>query len=100
MGYGHARERGKIAARSQIERLFADLPGHCGIVTVLDGHPATLAWLGSVNGHRARSLGVGHFGQTGSIKELYRYYGIDTNALVAAVEAVTSGRPLRYLKAI
>ena len=47
-----ARERGLVHARSHIERLLADLPPHCGIVTVLDGHPATLAWLGAVHGHR------------------------------------------------
>ena len=49
-----ARERGLVHARSHIERLFADLPGNCCIVSVLDGHPATLAWLGAVNGHRVR----------------------------------------------
>ena len=43
-----ARERGLVHARSHIERLLADVPPHCGIVTVLDGHPATLAWLGAV----------------------------------------------------
>ena len=37
-----ARERGLVHARSHIERLLADVPPHCGIVTVLDGHPATL----------------------------------------------------------
>src|SRR5213078_2562064 len=39
-----ARERGLVHARSHIERLFADLPPNCALVTVLDGHPATLAW--------------------------------------------------------
>src|SRR3569623_103068 len=53
-----ARERGLVHARSHIERLLADVPPHCGIVTVLDGHPATLAWLGAVQGNRTRSLGV------------------------------------------
>ena len=43
-----ARERGLVHARSHIERLLAEGPSHCGIVTVLDGHPATLAWLGAV----------------------------------------------------
>ena len=45
-----ARERGLVHARSHIEKLMADIPSHCGIVTVLDGHPATLAWLGAVRG--------------------------------------------------
>jgi pyruvate dehydrogenase E1 component len=94
-----ARERGLIHARSHIERLFAGLPRHCGIVTVLDGHPATLGWLGAVHGHRVRPLGVEHFGQTGSIDELYRQYGIDANAIIAAAQMIAPGRPMRYLGA-
>jgi pyruvate dehydrogenase E1 component len=95
-----ARERGLVHARSHIERLLDDVPPHAGIVTVLDSHPATLAWLGAVNGHRTRSLGVEHFGQTGSLAELYRHYGIDANAIVAAAQAIAPGRPIRYLKAL
>jgi pyruvate dehydrogenase E1 component len=93
-----AREAGRTQASCHIERLLAPVPSHCGIVTVLDGHPATLAWLGSVQGHRVRSLGVEHFGQTGSIPDLYRHYGIDTAAIVAAAEALTPGRPIRHLR--
>jgi pyruvate dehydrogenase E1 component len=94
-----ARERGLVHARSHIERLLAGVPNHCGIVTVLDGHPATLAWLGAVHGHRVRPLGVEHFGQTGTIADLYRHYGIDADAIVAAAAALTSGRPIRHLTA-
>ncbi|MFL5080160.1 MAG: transketolase [Microvirga sp.] len=95
-----ARERGLVHARSHIERLLTDLPPHCGIVTVLDGHPATLAWLGAVGGHRTRSLGVEHFGQTGTIAELYRHYGIDAQGIVAAAEMIAPGRPIRHLRAL
>jgi pyruvate dehydrogenase E1 component len=95
-----ARERGVAHARSHAERLFADVPPHCGIVTVIDGHPATLAWLGGVGGHRVRSLGVEHFGQTGSIPDLYRHHGIDANAIVAAAEGIAPGRPIRHLRAL
>jgi pyruvate dehydrogenase E1 component len=95
-----ARERGLVHARSHIERLLADVPPHCGIVTVLDGHPATLAWLGAVGGHRVRPLGVEHFGQTGSLADLYRHYGIDANAIVSAAQAIAPGRPIRHLKAL
>jgi len=94
-----ARERGLVHARSHIERLFSGLPRHCGIVSLIDGHPATLAWLGAVSGHRVRPLGVEHFGQTGSIAELYRHYGIDANAIIAAAQAIAPGRPIRYLGA-
>jgi pyruvate dehydrogenase E1 component len=95
-----ARERGLIHASSHIERLLAEVPSHGGIVTVLDGHPATLAWLGAVRGHRVRSLGVEHFGQTGEIGDLYRHYGIDSNAIVAAAQSIAPGRPIRHLRAV
>jgi pyruvate dehydrogenase E1 component len=95
-----ARERGLVHARSHIERLLADVPPHCGIVSVLDGHPATLAWLGAVLGHRTRGLGVEHFGQTGSLADIYEHYGIDANAIVAAAQAIAPGRPIRHLKAL
>jgi pyruvate dehydrogenase E1 component len=95
-----ARERGLIHASSHIERLLVEVPSHCGIVTVLDGHPATLAWLGAVRGHRVRPLGVEHFGQTGEIRDLYRHYGIDSNAIVAAAQSIAPGRPIRHLRAV
>jgi len=94
-----ARERGLVHARCHIERLFAALPRHCGIVSVLDGHPATLGWLGAVSGNRVRPLGVEHFGQTGAISDLYRHYGIDANAIIAAAQTIAPGRPIRYLGA-
>jgi pyruvate dehydrogenase E1 component len=89
-----------VHARSHIERLLAGVPSHGGIVTVLDGHPATLAWIGAVCGRRVRALGVEHFGQTGSLTDLYRHYGIDANAIVAAAESIAPGRPIRYLRAL
>ena len=95
-----ARERGRVHARSHVERLLEVVPNHCGIVTVLDGHPATLAWLGAVRGHRVRALGVEHFGQSGSLAALYRHYGIDANAIVAAAQTVAPGRPIRHLRAL
>ena len=95
-----ARERGLVHARSHIERLLADVPPHCALITVLDGHPATLAWLGGVRGHRVRPLGVEHFGQTGTIPDLYRHHGIDAQGIVAAAETVAPGRPIRHLTAI
>jgi pyruvate dehydrogenase E1 component len=90
-----ARQRGNAGARSHIERLLAPLSRDCGIVTVVDGHPATLAWLGSVRGQRLTSLGVEHFGQTGTIGDLYRHHGIDTNAILHAAQALAPGRPMR-----
>jgi pyruvate dehydrogenase E1 component len=92
-----ARERGVSHARSHIERLLDEVPAKCGLITVMDGHPATLAWLGAVNGHRTRSLGVEHFGQTGTIAEIYRHFGIDARGIMRAAQALTGGRVLRHL---
>jgi pyruvate dehydrogenase E1 component len=95
-----ARERGSSHAQSHIERLTRTLPPHCALVTVCDAHPATLGWLGSVHGHRTRSLGVEHFGQTGTIQDLYRHHGIDTQSIVAAAQAMAPGRPIRHLRLV
>jgi pyruvate dehydrogenase E1 component len=92
-----ARERGLVNARSHIERLLDGVPRHCALVTVIDGHPATLAWIGSVFGHRTRALGVEHFGQTGTIADLYRHFGIDTESILQAAQAMSPGRQIRHL---
>jgi pyruvate dehydrogenase E1 component len=95
-----ARQRGRARALSHIEQLLSPLTRECGIVTVIDGHPATLAWLGSVRGHSVHCLGVEHFGQTGTIADLYGHHGVDTNAIVRAVECLTPGKPARFARAV
>ncbi|MEM6594609.1 MAG: transketolase [Pseudomonadota bacterium] len=90
-----ARARGNRAAHSHIETLLRDLPKHTTLVTVIDGHPATLSWLGSVTGHATAGLGVEHFGQTGRVSDLYRHYGIDAQAIAVTAAGLTAGRPLR-----
>ena len=79
--------RGETPDVSHVERLLAPLAPSAKLVTVLDGHPATLAWLGAVRGHRTRSLGVEHFGQSGDLQDLYRTYRIDSDAILNAVAA-------------
>jgi pyruvate dehydrogenase E1 component len=86
-----ARARGDQGAISNIERLLGPLPAHCTIVTVIDGHPATMSWLGGVAGHKTVSLGVEHFGQTGTVTDLYRHYGIDARSIAQAAANLTSG---------
>ncbi|MBB5515520.1 pyruvate dehydrogenase E1 component [Rubricella aquisinus] len=76
-----ARADGNKAARSHVETLFDPLPRDCRIVTAIDGHPATLAWLGAVKGHQTFSHGVEHFGQTGTIMDLYRHFRLDAASL-------------------
>jgi pyruvate dehydrogenase E1 component len=85
------RARGQTGARSHVETLLDTLPNTCTIVTVIDGHPATLSWLGSVCGHKTIPLGVEHFGQTGTIDDLYRHFRIDRTAIADTVRALTIG---------
>jgi pyruvate dehydrogenase E1 component len=95
-----ARSNGTKAARSHIETLLADLPRDCVLVTVIDGHPATLSWLGAVHGHKSIPHGVEHFGQTGTIADLYRHFRIDAAALVQSVNALTTGKAVHFDRAI
>lgn len=37
-------------------------------------------------------LGVEHFGQTGTIDDLYRHFGIDADTIVDAVSGLTAGK--------
>ena len=79
-----ARAAGDAAARSHVESLLAALSPGASLVTVLDGHPATLSWLGAVARHRVVALGVERFGQSGDIPDLYREYRLDTQAIIEA----------------
>jgi pyruvate dehydrogenase E1 component len=54
------------------------------IVAVLDGHPHTLSFLGSINSVPMTCLGVNDFGQVGEVEDLYRYFGIDAATIVGA----------------
>jgi pyruvate dehydrogenase E1 component len=91
-GSQRARRRGEAPVTSHIESMLAEVPRHAGLVTAIDGHPATLSWLGGVLGHRTVSLGVEHFGQTGSVTDLYRHFGIDAEAIRVAALSFFGGR--------
>jgi pyruvate dehydrogenase E1 component len=54
------------------------------MVTVLDGHPHTLAFLAGLNRVRGAHLGVSKFGQSGDLDSVYRWHGIDTSTIVGA----------------
>jgi len=88
------RAHGNAAATSHIEALLADVSREASLVTVIDGHPATLSWIGGVHGHRTISLGVEHFGQTGTVADLYHHFGIDYHAILSALDRLSAGRPI------
>jgi pyruvate dehydrogenase E1 component len=54
------------------------------LVTLLDGHPHTLAFLAGVHGMRAAHLGVTRFGQSGDLESIHRHHGLDADSVVAA----------------
>jgi pyruvate dehydrogenase E1 component len=54
------------------------------IVAVLDGHPHTLSFLGTINSSPMATLGVSDFGQVGEVDDLYSHFGIDAATIVGA----------------
>ncbi len=69
---------------SHVERLLSALPSDAGLVTVIDGSPGALSWLGGVIGQRVSPLGVDRFGQTGDLVDLYHCYRLDAEAIADA----------------
>ncbi len=88
---GRARRAGDRSATSHIETILAPLSRDAALVTVLDGHPAAHAWFGAVRGQRVVPLGPDRFGQGGDIVDLYREYGLDSDAILDACAAALLG---------
>ncbi len=79
-----ARWTGDVLENCHAEDLLAALGPGAGLVTVLDGSPGALSWLGGVRGNRVSPLGTDRFGQTGDIPDLYHAYRLDADAIVDA----------------
>lgn len=67
---------------SHIDRLLSRLAPGAALVSVQDGHPSALSWIGSATGRRVYPLGVTGFGQSADIPDLYAHHGIDSAAIV------------------
>jgi pyruvate dehydrogenase E1 component len=76
--------RGLRQPRPHLEQLVGPEEEGVPLVSVLDGHSHTLAFLGSALGVPQLALGVDHFGQSGSRTALYHHYGIDAAAIARA----------------
>jgi len=63
-----------------LDRLLRPTP----LVTLLDGHPHTLAFLATVHGSPVTCLGVSEFGQAGSLHDVHRHHGLDAASVVDA----------------
>lgn len=79
------------AEPSHAETLLSELSPEAGLVTIIDGSPSTLSWLGGVKGMRVSPLGTDRFGQTGDLVDLYRNYRLDPDAIVEAAAELFLG---------
>jgi pyruvate dehydrogenase E1 component len=86
-----ARWTGKANTPSHAETLLDAIAPHAGLVTIIDGAPSTLSWLGGVKGMRVSPLGTDRFGQTGDLPDLYRTYRLDSDAIVEAAAELFIG---------
>lgn len=86
-----ARGSGSAAPSCHIESLLGALAPRAGLVTVIDGSPGALSWLGGVKGMRVSPLGVDRFGQTGDLPDLYRTYRLDADAIIDAAAELFIG---------
>ncbi|MBA3878890.1 MAG: transketolase [Sphingobium sp.] len=69
---------------AHIATLLGALSPTAGLVTIIDGSPGTLSWIGGVRGNRVSPLGIDRFGQTGDLPDLYREYRLDAQAIIDA----------------
>lgn len=83
-----ARSSGSESTASDIAQRLFPAAHPAPIVTVLDGHPHTLAFLAGLRGDRIRCLGVTEFGQSSNLADAYTLHGIDTCAIVDAALSV------------
>jgi pyruvate dehydrogenase E1 component len=61
-------------------------------ISIIDGHPLTLGWLGGALGCAMIPLGVVSFGESGSIQALYHKHHIDADAIVGAIARLLVGQ--------
>jgi len=86
-----ARWKGQAAEPCHAETLLSALAPGAGLVTIIDGSPGALSWLGGVKGMRVSPLGNESFGQTGDLLDLYRTYRLDAEAIVDATAELFLG---------
>ena len=87
-----ARWTGQPRVKSHAEELLGALAPGANLVTIIDGAPSTLSWLGGVTGLRVSPLGTDRFGQTGDLPDLFDLYRLDEKAIIDAVAQVILDR--------
>jgi len=86
-----ARWRNGAAEPPHVAQLLGELSPAAGLVTIIDGSPGALSWLGSVRGQRVSPLGLDRFGQTGELSDLYHEYRLGADAIVEAAAELFVG---------
>ena len=78
---------GKSSTESYVKKLVPESSLGVPVVTVVDGHPHSLSWVGAALETKVLPLGVSKYGQSGTTEELYKEYGIDSvNIMTASFE--------------
>jgi pyruvate dehydrogenase E1 component len=67
-----------------LERLLRAAGSGAPVVTVHDAATHSMAWVGSVLGQVIVPVGVDSFGESGTIEEVYRLFGLDNAGIVNA----------------
>lgn len=85
----HERRLGAMRDRTpdglaHLAELLPVAERHAPMVTVLDGASHTLSFLGAAFGAPVVPLGMDRFGQSGTVRDLYAYAGIDTSHIIEA----------------
>jgi pyruvate dehydrogenase E1 component len=78
------RDWSVMGGSAHIAKLLGVAPG-AGLVTLTDGSPGALSWIGGVDGRKVIPLGTDCFGQTGDLPDLYSTYGLDADAVIEAM---------------
>ena len=66
------------STESYLKKLIPESSLGVPVVTVVDGHPHSLSWVGAALETKVLPLGVSEYGQSGTPEELYVEYGIDS----------------------
>jgi pyruvate dehydrogenase E1 component len=82
----HAALSGAAKQSHLLEELVSPNERSVPVVTVVDGHPHSMACIGAALNAPTCPLGVVGFGQSGTVPDLYREYKIDAASICAACE--------------
>ena len=67
---------------SHIEETLKLYNRNTALITIIDGHSSSLAWIGAVLGHKVYPMGLNKFGQSGELDEIYKYTNIDFKSII------------------